>query len=185
MELGDKKRGFYYDFHDLVYRLSQLPHMILKNHSLDGLSQMILHELGHGNAFDLKKAVYLVDNPDFDRLVGAAGFHCDECKHHKSDLWDSPHTFTKDMELANFHNEVRNIMCNSINLQEKNLKNLNDCKELENISKNVGISNPDFISWNMKHGNHGILLFEKPEKLEDSSRGLLENSTALLSLCGF
>ena len=94
IDFKDKKNGphdeFSDEYYNLIKNLSKLPHRILQNYHLAALSEIILHELGHKDCFDFKRAVYLVDNPDFDHLVGVAGFCNGECKHHKSDLWDCP-----------------------------------------------------------------------------------------------
>lgn len=173
---------FYYKYCQLIENLSRLPHKILQHHHIDALSQMILHELGHDDCFSLKKAVYLVDNPDFDHLIGAAGFCKNECKHHKTDLWKAPTSFVKDMQDASFHNDVKNFMQKSLKRKEVNIKDENDVKHLGEF---VGIEDPQAISWGMKHGNHGILIFEGDKNLPEWSKDMLRNSVALLSLCGF
>ena len=147
------------DYYKLVEHMSQLPHKILQHHYLEALPQIILHELGHNHTgFGFKRAVYLVDNPDFDHLVGSAGFCCEECKHHKENMWHEPHTFVEDMKEAQFHNEMRKIIRQSLKRKDIDLNNHNDVKEL---GRYLGFACPDSFSWNMKHGNHGILIFEK------------------------
>jgi hypothetical protein len=156
----------------LVNSISQVPHKILKNYNIESLSQMVLHELGHQGCFGFSKAAYLVDNPDFDHLVGMAGFCKNDCKYHKSDIWDSPSCFESDMRSANFNNEIKKIAmkCNSF--------------DLKIMGKLAGMKNPEFFKWDMKHGNYGILMFEQDKALSPWKKSLLVNAAALLSLCG-
>lgn len=169
------------DDHRLTQHLSELLHKILRYHDIDGLSDMILHELGHDNCFGLKKATYLVDNPDFNHLVGVAGYHEIECPYHKEDLWLDPHTFKNDMKKAQYHIDVKNFLHDSLRRRDIDL---NNSKDVIVLGKNLGISEPEFFSWNMKHGNHGILIFEKNNKVDAWRKGLLANVAALLSFCG-
>lgn len=170
------------DRFDLVSNLSRLPHKILQNHHLEGLSQILLHELGHDTCFGLRRAVYLVDNPDFDQMIGVAGFSKNECKHHKSDLWVSPASFHGDMCEACFHNDSKKFTHKS--LQRKNFS-IQDGAALKDFGAMFDMENPQAFSWNMKHNNYGILLFEKDKHLCLWREDLLSNAAALLSLCGF
>ncbi len=163
----------------IVHRVAKLPHKILQFHDVDGLAQMILHELSHKPIFNLKKATYLVDNPDFDHLIGVAGFCCAECHHHKEDLWQTPHSFVTDMENATFHNDVKKFLKNS--LRRKDI-NLNDSEDIIGLAHFLGMQQPGYFSWNMKHGNHGVLIFDKGEQeFPDWKKQFLMNAAALLS----
>jgi len=172
--LSDHDRG-------LIDVVTGLPHKILRHHTLDGLSQMVLHELGHESGFGFDKATYLIDNPDFDHLLGVAGFDRQECQMHKQNIWDQPECFCKDMESASFHTRVRNILNNSFSRKDINLNEAHDIKAL---GVELGIKDPHFFSWNMKHGNHGLLIFERNENICLWRQGLLKNMSALLSMCG-
>ncbi len=179
---GDSKERPFSVEYRLVHNLSLLPHKILQFYDVDGLSQLVLHELCHESGFNLKRATYLVDNPDFDHLVGAAGFWHEECSLHDDDLWHNPYSFAKDMKKADFHNHVKNFFRNSLRRQDVNL---NDAKEVLSLAKFMGMSTPAYFSWQMKHGNHGILIFEtgSKEDFPEWKRNLLKNYVALLSLC--
>lgn len=63
--------------------LSCLPHKMLSVHGLSNATEFVLHELCQSSCFNLKKAAYFVDNPDFDRLQGVAGFNKEEEYTHK------------------------------------------------------------------------------------------------------
>ena len=179
---GNDNCGHLGDDHRLASYLSGLLRKILHHHDVDGLSQIVLHELGHENSFGLKRATYLVDNPDFDHLVGVAGFCNKECCHHKKNMWESPETFVCDMKDAEYNNSVKNFL--KYSLRKKDV-NLNDSQEVKDLGKDLGLETPKILSWKMRHGNHGLLLFDKGEK--DHSRwksDFLHNIVALLSFCG-
>lgn len=166
----------------LTSNLSALLHKVLNYYDVDGLSQMVLHELGHDNCFGLTRATYLVDNPDFDHLLGVAGYCKKDCPCHKQDLWKDPYSFKGDMKDAEYHNQVQKFLNNSLKRKEINLSN---AKEVKDLGIQLGVVNPEFFSWTMKHGNHGILIFEQGEKpVKDWKRELLSNVAAILSFCG-
>jgi len=176
------KNIFVSDDHKLANHVSGLLAKVLQYHDVDGLHDMVLHELCHDKVFGIKKATYLVDNPDFDHLLGVSGFCQKDCCHHKHDLWETPHTFSKDMSKAQFHNDVKKFLKNSLKRKDIDLNSSSDIKEL---GVGLGIEKPEFFTWNMKHGNHGILIFEKGEKpICDWRISMLSNISALLGFCG-
>ena len=71
------------DNKQLVDLLLELPNRILHHEDLEPLAQIILHEVCHKDRLGLKRATYLVDNPDFGCMRGVAGYCKDECKYHK------------------------------------------------------------------------------------------------------
>ncbi len=179
----NNKKDFANDDHRLTSHLSGLLGKVLSYHDVDGLPQIILHELGHDNCFDLQKATYLVDNPDFDHLLGVAGYCKKECPCHKKDLWQDPYSFKNDMKEAKYHNHIQNFLHYSF--KRKNI-NLHDSSEVKDLGKDLGLQKTHFFSWKMKHGNHGLLLFDESEKpVREWRKGLLANVAALLSFCGF
>lgn len=173
-----RKDGHEFDTH-LLHTLIDLPHRILQSHDVDELSPMVLHELGHDHHFGLNKAVYLIDNPDFDCLRGVAGFCKDECKLHKANVWDQPHEFAKDMTSAQFHQQMKAFNDSSICRHHNNLAQ----EQLAALGEKLGIKNPSCCMWPMKHGNHGILIFEEHDNRLARQKNLIDKVTALLSLC--
>lgn len=182
MKITKNNQNFSVEDYKLTSNLSSLLHKVLNYHDVDGLSEMVLHELGHDNCFGLKRATYLVDNPDFDHLLGVAGYCKKDCSCHKKDLWQDPYSFQSDMKSAEYHNQIQKFLNNS--LKRKDI-NLNDSKEVRELGVQLGIQVPEFFSWNMKHGNHGLLIFEQGEQpVNDWRKKLLSNIAALLSFCG-
>lgn len=165
---------------ELLSRLLGLPHKILSNHDHSSLAPMVLHELGHTQSFGFNKAGYFVDNPDFNCLKGVAGYCSDECQHHKSDVWSDPTSFERDMELAAFHKKLAQFTDNSVVRRHHNVLDESALHELGNI---LGISNPSFLTWKMKHGNNGILIFEGNREMIARRKDILHNFAALLGLC--
>ncbi len=131
----------------LVHSVTHLPHKILNNYFLSELPQLVLHELGHDTCFGFARAVYLVDNPDFDHLVGVAGFCKNECKHHKENIWHKPSLFKEDMEEAHFHGEMKKFLRNSLRRRDVDIHKSGDIKEL---GRAMGLNDPSFLAWNMK-----------------------------------
>ncbi len=166
---------------NLVEKITHLPHKILKYHEVDALHQIVLHDLCHSTGFGLKRAIYMVDNPDFDYLKGVAGFCNKECCLHKHNVWQEPDTFKKDMKEASFHNDARRYLRMSLKRKDIDITNSSEVKDL---GRDMGLEHPQFIAWGMKYGNHGLLMFEKEKDLCIWRQGLLFNAVALLSLCG-
>jgi hypothetical protein len=165
----------------LVQSLMGLPHKILQNHEVEDLAPIVLHELGHDCYFDLDKAIYLVDNPDFDCVKGIAGFSRDECKFHNSDLWQNPNSFSIDMKNAIFHTNLKKFLARSI--QKKEPGDVLNSDEICDIGLRFGIKNPSFLNWRMKHGNNGILIFEARIPQMARKKELLMHAGSLLSFC--
>lgn len=156
----------------------KIPHKILHHHEHDALASMILHEIGSHLGFN--RATYLVDNPDFGCLKGVAGFCKDDCKEPKEGLWDHPEGFEKNMEQATFYSEVKKFMNQNVNRMEGEC----DPNELVALGERLGIQNPQVFTWNMRHGNTGILIFDHGEKkVCKNMTDVLKQVGTLLSLC--
>jgi len=167
-------------YHELVRSLVSLPHKIIKNHEVDDLAQIVLHDISHHNHLGLKKATYLIDNPDFDQLLGVAGYSEDECKFHQPDVWHESHNFSHDMRDAEFHNNMRNFLGNGLKRKDVNIHDEDDLNEL---GTKLGLKNPSYLTWPMRHGNHGILLFEVEQPHAAHHKDILHSAAGFLSMC--
>jgi hypothetical protein len=167
---------------ELVHNLLDLPKRILKYHDVDGLPQLLLHELSHQNFFNLKKSIYFADNPDFDHLTGVAGCCTSECHMHANDLWQAPEKFPEHMSKALYNGDIQKFLRESLKRRDINF---HETRDLEDIGKELGMENPNFISWDMKHGNHGLLLFEHNDEtaIDMWRHRMLSNAVAMLSMC--
>jgi len=161
-------------------KLLCLPEKILLHHEIDALPQIVLHDLSHDDVFGLDKAVYLVDNPDFDCLKGVAGFSRDECKLHHQNLWEKPNNFRTEMKDAVYNESMQSFLRNGIRRKDINTHDEDDLVEL---GKSLGMQSPSFLTWNMRHGNHGILIFETTHQAFSRKKDLLKQAGPLLSLC--
>ncbi len=164
----------------LVSRLLDLPHKILSHEDLEGLQQLILYELAHDESFGFNRASYLIDNPEFNCLKGVAGYDKKECGTSPGNPWDNPHDFVQHISQAVFHKQVASFMKHSLcSAHDKDP----EADAIKVLSENLGMENSSFITWRMRHGNHGILLFEEGALPHKRSPELLHHFVALLSLC--
>jgi len=165
----------------LVQHLTNLPRYIAQHHDIDELAGVVLHELGHDSGFALKKAIYLLDNPDFDYLVGVAGFSRDDCSLHQGGLWDDPASFCQDMKEAAFYQQIKGFLRASLAKLSIDLRNASEVAEL---AASLGLENARSFSWPVRHGNYGLLLVEEGASLNEWHISLLDNLSSLLGLCG-
>ncbi|HBS48132.1 TPA: hypothetical protein DEO28_03550 [Candidatus Dependentiae bacterium] len=165
----------------LLQKVTDIPSKILLHHEVQNLPQILLHYLGHEDCFGLKHAAYFVDNPDFDHLIGVAGYsNQDHCSKAAEDLWKDPNSFHEAITNLDFNKKVRSYFQDS--LKRKNSAD-HDSVLVHKIAKDIGIENPQMFSWNVKHGNHGLFIFEPKSELSDFSKSLLKNSAMLLGFC--
>jgi hypothetical protein len=164
----------------LVSRLLDLPRKILSHDDLEGLQQLILYELAHDDSFGFSKASYLIDNPEFNCLKGVAGYDKNECAVAGVNPWENPRGFIDSMSQAKFHQHVSSFLNHSLcKAHDKDP----EADAIQELSKNLGMQNSSFVTWRMRHGNHGILLFEAPANAHHKNPELLHHFVALLSLC--
>lgn len=148
--------------HAIYECLSYLPEKMILLHGVKSLPEFLLHELAGESVFNLDKAAYFVDNPDFDTFKGIAGYNkserCTDCPN----IWNQPDLFIDYMSKTNFNNKVRDISGNSIKRSGKNEKDF-----VSEVADRLEMANPHVYTWNMKHDNHGILLVEHTEMNKD------------------
>ncbi|MEX0940723.1 MAG: hypothetical protein WDZ41_05155 [Candidatus Babeliales bacterium] len=166
----------------LLTNLNHLPKKVILLHSREEyqhhVPEFILHELCHESCFDLSKAAYFVDNPDFRCLKGVAGV----CKHESGyceglkDIWEEPEKFTEYMEKSEFNKKVRTI---------ERLSMAQDSEEsvLNIIAGELDFANPCYFKWPLKHGNSGLLVIEKNEETSSFIDEHLPHGVYLLSFC--
>src|SRR5204862_3622782 len=92
----------------VIDRLRRLPRKMLLLHGLDNVTEFVLYELASKYCFDLKKAAYFIDNPDFNCLKGVVGISNTEL-HDIENIWVNPDTFTKYMVESPFNQHVRSF----------------------------------------------------------------------------
>lgn len=163
--------------HQMLCYLSQIPKRIVSLHGTHNLPEFVLHELCHQNCFDLKKAAYYVDNPDFNLIKGVAGYNRQEAYNNPESVWENPNQFTTYMLESPFNTQVRTMQKESLKLKKHDHRALVDI-----IGPELGMTNPGFCSWDLKHDNHGILLYEKNDAADDVDNHIAQGA-CLLSFC--
>lgn len=147
---------------------------MVDHHHLENLSEFVLHDLCSDSGFDIKKAAYLVHNPDFECVKGVAGFHQPESFAQSS--WQDHKGFTAHMKQAAFNQQVRAY--NQENFPAKEVLDQN----IEEVADYLNMSDPSYHVWNSKHNNQGVFIFEGLAG-EELSQGHLRNFLHMLSFC--
>ncbi len=159
---------------EILDHLIALPQKVLSLHGIDQTPAFVLHDLCSTGCFDLKKAAYLVDNPDFDCFKGITGFSKEES--FDEIIWETPELFIKHMEDSPFNQKVR-----TINEVSPRRAGKTDHESIVRMSNYLGLNQPLFCTWKMKHDNHGILLYEAQNGFDVSDT--LNKGACLLGFC--
>ena len=162
----------------LLHHLGNSSKHIIQHHHRDNLSEFMLHDLCSSQGFNLRKAAYFINNPDFICLKGVAGYYHPEL--FQSSIWLNPKDFTAHMQKASFNQRVRSYMDSSLpaalhaqDFSKKKIHELVDYLEIEDAA---------YHTWDAKHNNQGIFIFERPrEQVADHEH--LFNFLHMLSFC--
>ncbi len=157
--------------------LSRLPRKMVKVHGDDKVAAFVLYELCHKNCFDLERAAYFVDNPDFNCLKGVAGCARPELSVN-NDIWQDADAFVSTIAQSPFHGTVSELSHPSIKYGSRS-----ETEAIAEIAHKLGIKSPSYCSWNMKHDNHGLLIYEKSLNLDETLDEHLVDGLSLLSFC--
>ena len=162
----------------IIDRLRRLPRKMLLLHGLDNVTEFVLHELASKHCFDLKKAAYFIDNPDFNCFKGVVGFLKEEAFSEGDSIWTSPAAFSLHMRQAAFNKAVRAM-------SKMSLKNshTSDEEASASIAHDLGFNNYKCYSWPLRHDNHGLLLVECAPDHDEVVDRHLKNGATLLSFC--
>ena len=163
---------------EVLARLSLLPRKIIARYSDDHTSEFTLHELCHLTCFDLEKAAYFVDNPDFDCLQGIAGYHKAEHDDNLAQELEEPELFSRHLRTCRFNQRVRTITGLSYRRARKTETDI-----LKFLAPLLTISDPCCYIWPLKHDNYGILIYERGKIQAEELREHIENGIHILSLC--
>jgi len=162
---------------ELLTRLSGFSKNMIKHHQLENLSEFVVHDLCSQDLFNINKAAYLVNNPDFSCLKGVAGYHQPESFKHDNN-WQSHKAFTSHMKSSDFNQKVRSVNDRALIVDQSKL----DSGLVYDVAQRLEMRDPIFHIWNMRYDNQGIFIFEKPEE-----SGLVEdhllNFLHVLSFC--
>lgn len=162
---------------ELLSRLGNFSKNVTHNHHLENLSEFVLHDVCSKDLFDLPKAAYLVNNPDFVCLKGVAGYHTPESFSH-GDSWNNQKAFTSHMKSSDFNQRVRTIQDSALKIDANDLHH----DKIYKLADQLNINDPLYHVWQMKHDNQGLLIFQRPENFDMSQEHLL-NFLYMLSFC--
>lgn len=165
----------------ILQHVCHLPRKIisLHEHNLTNVPEFVLYELSHKNGFNLQKAAYFVDNPDFNCMKGVAGFCQADCNGlDEQDVWKNPEGFSKYMQQSPFNSQVRSVSHESARCKGHSEKEL-----VEDIAHKLDLKQPLAFSWNLKHGNHGLLVVEKVDEQDPWDMQCLHDCAHILSFC--
>ena len=169
--MKNKKRVY-----EVLTCVTGLPKNIIQLHGLENMPEFLLHTMCQKTCFNLQKAAYFVDNPDFNFFKGVAGYYHPES--YQQDHWNDPEIFTHHMKNAPFNKKVRDIQHESI---KKN--NQSEQQLVDHLSKELHFSAPHYLSWPVKYNNFGLLLFDSSDEDQESIEEHLHAGLHLLGFC--
>jgi len=162
----------------LLKHLGNLRKMMVNNHELDNLSEFVLHDLCKPECFNLNKAAYFVNNPDFRCLQGMSGYHNQELAHISNDSWSDSKKFIATMQNSSFNQQVRkNSM---VNFEKGKSSELYTAQKL---ADDLEIHNPLYFVWDLKYANHGLFIYESPKEEDLHVKQHLFDSLHHFSFC--
>lgn len=168
------------DAHEKKHRrhrcLSQIPRKIIMLHDRDNVSEFILHDICHEHCFNLDRAAFFIDSPDFDCLKGVVGYSRPEYKQSKIHVWEDHCQFVDFMSQSPFNKMVRSMLRTSLKKST-----VADEDIASGLAQELGMKHHKFCSLQLKHDNHGIFLYEVSEKNDFETDELVDG----LSLLGF
>jgi len=164
---------------EVLNRLSSLPRKMVSLHGRENITEFVLHELCQKGCLNFEKAAYFVDNPDFDYLKGMAGFWRPEAYSSQEDIWVNPKSFSAFMQESSFNQKVRNFTHTSFRKHNESEEHA-----ISLIAQGFEFGDPGYYSWDMKHDNHGILVYDRQFKTGDACAiDHVLNGLSLLAFC--
>lgn len=164
-------------YETFVSFLTRLPKNIMSVHQRDNVPEFVLYDLCSERGFNIPKAAYFIDNPDFNTFQGIAGYTRSEGYTGSETVWDDPETFTLFMRSSPFNQKVRTLTRASGKFNGHRHEDM-----VEEIARGLNITNPSFLSWDVKHYNHGLLVFERAGQ-KTWSDDYFEPTVHFLSFC--
>lgn len=165
--------------HAMLTCLAQVPRRMLSLYETDNLTEFVLHDLCHERCFNLTKAAFFIDNPDFNCTKGVAGFSRVELPQNAEEgFLKNQQAFNEYMKTSAFNQKVRSLTQCSIT----SLANSHE-EVAKELAKKLGLDHYAHCSWGMKHDNHGFVLYEKADPQDTFADDYMLNGLALLSFC--
>ncbi len=162
----------------LLQHLGNLRKMIVHNHELENLSEFVLHDLCTGPCFHIDKAAYFINNPDFKMLRGITGHDKKELQAQTHDTWNNQKQFISSMKSSAFNQKVRSSLQENFERGKVSEKYM-----VDKLADQLEIANPAYYVWDLKHANHGLLIYQPLAHESVHMHDHLENSLYYLSFC--
>ncbi len=164
----------------LLRCFAYLPQQILSLHEIDNATEYVLHSLCHEGGFNLSKAAYFVDNPDFDCLKGVAGFNGDEEVQTCENVLANKEYFDQHIKNCAFSNKVREINESSIRKSDKSIE-----ETVKRLAELLEIEDPSHYTLTIKHNNFGLVIYEHKASSEEENHEKQKDLLTGLALLGF
>ncbi len=162
----------------LLKHLGNLRKMMVNNHDLDNLSEFVLHDLCTQSCFNLNKAAYFINNPDFRCLQGISGYHDKDLQTLSGSPWNNQKQFISSMQNSPFNQKVRKNCTTNFEKGKASEKYM-----AEKLADELEIHNPSYLTWDLKHANNGLFIYEAPQLEESYLQDHLFDSLQHLSFC--
>lgn len=162
----------------LLQHLGNLRKMMIANHELENLSEFVLHDLCSGPCAHVEKAAYFVNNPDFHILRGVAGYHKQESAQQVQDRWNNQQQFISYMQSSDFNKKVRKQ--EHVNFEKNHASAKYAADKLADF---LEIENPAYHVWDLKHANHGLLVYQASQEQHKQAHHYMLDSLYYLSFC--
>jgi hypothetical protein len=162
----------------ILHCFTHLPKQILTLHEIDNVTEYVLHSLCQEGCLNFSKAAYFIDNPDFNFLKGIAGFDKDdEIYTCESIIAEDGSVFTE-RNNCSYNQKVREITISSPKRNGEPHE-----KMLEKLVEVLDMSNPSYHSWNIKHDNFGLLIYECSNELDQKLHEEFLHGLSILGFC--
>jgi hypothetical protein len=151
-----------------------IPYKILswyQQEYVDNMAKLVIYELCSKNCFGLKKAAFLVNNPDFKWCRGVVGYEAREDSLIVKNEADVINFF----EQSLFHATTCAIECVAC---EKN-----DSTVFAKIAEHLHMPSHQVCTIPLKHGNEGLFVYEFFNTSDELSVDIIQQIVALIGFC--
>lgn len=160
---------------EMLACICKIPKNIITLHGADNITEFLIYHLADRNCFNLSKAAFLIENKDFNRLKGIAGYKNGEYRTIVNH-WNNPDVFTRAHHPSEFNKKVRQIDTEHHNPATSSFL-------IDSLSKDLEFTHPSTVSWPVKYDNKGIFIFELYN--EDEKELVEDHLVDSLHLFGF
>lgn len=161
----------------LLHTVSKLPKEIIQMHGTENMVEFVLHHLILPECFNLKKAAYFIDNPDFNHCKGLTGITQEQ--RYNENHWGKKEHFTTHMKNSDF-----NLLVRSLEKESFLKKGFSEDDIIKDLALALKFENPYCKTWKTKYDNNAIFLYETSlTEDQDVLDEHLEDSLYFLNFC--